>query len=116
MTHFDWLTLIWVGERGNFTPCWLLLNTSEMVKALTLAFCSIQQHFNRDVYVKFGIPYLPQSPHIGQKSDGDILDFQISGQSLTKRNCHKSRTSDDNEIKLGPVTKLDTRNKKSFKK
>ena len=42
--------------------------------------------------------------------------FQISGQSLIKGNCHNSRTSDDTDMKLGPVTKLDKRNKTSSKK
>ena len=42
---------------------------------------------------------------------GAISDFRISGQSLIKWNCHNSRTSDDIDIKLEPVTKLDTRNK-----
>ena len=27
---------------GNFTPCWFSLNNSEMVEAVTLAFCSNQ--------------------------------------------------------------------------
>ena len=46
----------------------------------------------------------------GQESDGGISDFRISGHSLIKENCHNSKTSDDIDIKLGPVTKLDTRN------
>ena len=41
--HCSWalvpiLTLIW----DNFLPCWVSLNDSETVKAVTLAFCSIQ--------------------------------------------------------------------------
>ena len=28
--------------------------------------------------------------------------FPISGQSLIKKNSHKSRTSNDNDMKLGP--------------
>ena len=56
---------------------------------------------------KFGIHNLPQSPDIGQNSDGGISDFQ---------NCHNSRTSDDRDMKLGPVTKLDKRNKTTSKK
>ena len=59
---------------------------------------------------------LPQSPDIKQNSDGVISDFRISGQSLVKRNCHNSRTSDDIDMKLGPVTKLDKRNKTTSKK
>ena len=36
-----------------------------------------------------------------------ISHFRISGQSFIKENWHKSRTSDDFGMKLGPVTKLD---------
>ena len=74
-----------------------------MIKAVTLAFL---RHL-----VTFCIPYLPQSLDIGKNSDGSISDFRIFRQSLIKENCHVSRTSDDNDIKLGPVTKLDKRNK-----
>ena len=49
-------------------------------------------------------------------SHGGIFDFQISGQSLIKVNCQNSRTSDDVDMKLGPVTKLDKRNKATSKK
>ena len=52
----------------------------------------------------------PQSPDIGQNPDGGISDFQISGQSLIKE-THNSRTSDNIDMKLRPVTKLDNRNK-----
>ena len=48
---------------------------------------------------------MPQSPDIGQNSDGGISDFQISGQSFTEENCHNSRTSNDIDVKLGPATK-----------
>ena len=58
----------------------------------------------------FSISDLPQSPDIGQNSDWGISDFRISGQSL-KRNCHSSRTSGDIDMKLGTVTKIDTRSK-----
>ena len=57
-----------------------------------------------------------QSPDIGQNSDGDISDFRISGQSLSKVNCHNSRTSNDVDKKLGSVTKIDKRNKTTSKK
>ena len=70
----------------------------------------------RDVCAKLGISYSPQSPDIGQNSDRGISDFRISGQSLIKENCHNSRTSDDIDMKLGPVTKLDKRNKTASKK
>ena len=45
---------------------------------------------------------LLQSRYIRQNSDRCISDFWISGQSLVKKNCHKSRTSNDNDMKLGP--------------
>ena len=64
---------------------------------------------------KYGTANLPQSPDIGQNLDGGISDFRISGQSLIKENCHNSRTSDDIGMKLGPVTKLDKRNKTTSK-
>ena len=58
---------------------------------------------------------MPPCPDIGQNPDGGIFDFHISGQFLIKENCHNSRTSDDIDIKLGPVTKLDKRNKTTSK-
>ena len=66
---------------------------------MTLAFCSIQEHFIRNICAKVGIPNLPIS-------DGGISDFQISGQSLVKENCRNSRTSDGTDMKLGRVTKI----------
>ena len=56
-------------------------------------------------------PYLPQSRNIGENSDRVILNFWSSGQSLIKRNCHNSRTSDDIDMKLRPVSHIDKRNK-----
>ena len=72
--------------------------------------------FLRDIRAKCGIPNSPQSTDIGQSSDGSISDFRISGQSLTKENCHNSRARDDIGIKLRLVTKLDKRNKTTSKK
>ena len=59
---------------------------------------------------------MPQSSDIGQNSDGGIFDFRISGQSFIKGNCHNSRASDDIDMKLGTVTKLQKRNKTTSKK
>ena len=98
------------------SPRWFSLNNSKTVNAVTLEFCSIQQHAIRDIRAKFGIHNLPQSPDIGQNPDGGISDFWISGQSLIKKFCHNSRTSDDIDMKFGPVTKLDKRNKTTSKK
>ena len=49
--------------------------------------------------------------NIGQIPDGYISNFSISGQSFIKENYHNSRTSDDIDMKLGLVTKLDKKNK-----
>ena len=43
-------------------------------------------------------------------------DFRISGQSLIKGNCHSSTTNDGINMKVGPVTKLDKRNKTTSNK
>ena len=59
---------------------------------------------------------MPESPDTGQNSDRGISDFRISGQSLTKENCHNSRNCDDLDMKLGAETKLDKRNKTTSKK
>ena len=56
------------------------------------------------------------SPDIGQNSDGSISNFWISDQSLLKKNCKNSRASDDIDMKLGPVTKLEKRKKTTSKK
>ena len=92
----------------NFTaphpaPSWFSLNDSETVNVVTLAFCSIQQHFIADIGAKFGIPDFPQSSDIGPKLDGGISNFQISGQFLIKENCHNFRTSNDIDMKHGPA-------------
>ena len=47
-----------------------------------------------------GNPNSPQSPDIEQNSDRGISDFRISGQSLIKKNCHNSRTSNDIDTKF----------------
>ena len=106
----------WGGSNFTILPWWFSLNKSETTRAVTLEFCRIKHNFIRDVRAKFGIPNSPQSPVIGQNSDGGISDFRMSGQSLVKGNCHNSRTSDDTDMELGPVTKLDKRNKATSKK
>ena len=58
------------------------------------------------IRAKFGIPNSTQSPNIGQNSNGRISNFHISGQSLITEICHNSRTSDDIDMNLEPVTKL----------
>ena len=63
-----------------------VLNNSETVKAVTLEFCNIQQHFIRDIRPKFGIPNSPQSADIGQNSDGGN---STSPPPISKRNPKK---------------------------
>ena len=60
---------------------------------------------------KFGIPASSQPLDIKQNSDRDISDFRNSSKFLVEGNCHNSRTSDDIDMKLVPVTKIDKRNK-----
>ena len=75
-----------------------------------MTFFSPQYHFIRDICVRFNISNSPQSPDIWRNSDGGISYFQISGQSFINENYYNSGISHDNDIKLGSVTKLDTRN------
>ena len=76
----------------------------------------IQGNSIRDIRAKFGIHHAPQSPDTGKNSEAGISNFRISGQSLIKENFPNSRTSDDIDIKFGPVTKIDKRNKTASKK
>ena len=60
------------------------------------------------VWVSFNL-----SLNILGKTQMEVSDF---GQSLIKENCHNSRISDDINMKLGPVPKLDKKNKTMSKK
>ena len=55
-------------------------------------------------------------PDFGQNSDGNISIFRIFGQFLIKENCLNFRTNYDIDMELGPVTKIDKRNKTTSKK
>ena len=44
-----------------------------------------------------------------ENPDSSISDFRISSQYLIKENYRNSRTSNDINIKLGPVNKIDKR-------
>ena len=103
------------GEGGN-PSSWFSFNNLETVKALSLAFCNIQKNFIRSFPSEFGIPNSAQSPDIWQNFRRGISNFRISGLSLIKENCHNSRTSDVIDLKVGPVTKLDKRNKNLLSK
>ena len=86
------------------------------MKAVNLWHFATFSNISLDIHAKFGMPNLPQSSDIGQNSDRDISNFQISGQSLSKVYCHNSITCDDIYMKLEPVTKLDKSTKQSQKK
>ena len=81
-------TIIWVWIKFYPLPLyWFSFNTLETIKAVTLATCSIQQHFIRYIHAKFGISNSLQYPELGQNLDGGISDFWISGESPIKENC-----------------------------
>ena len=101
---------------GNFNPPLFSIKNSEMVKPVTLAFFRLQLQSIRHISAKFSIPNLSQSPDIGQNSDMCVSNFRISGQFLIKENCHNSRISNNFDMKLEPVTKLDKRNTAMLKK
>ena len=103
------------GSRGNFNPlpCWFSFNNSEKLNAVTLAFCSIQLHFFRDIPAKYGNLNWSRSPDIWQNSGGDISIFHISGQFPVNESCHNSRTSNYIEMKFGPVTTLDQKDRRN---
>ena len=93
--------------------CWFSLNNSETVKAVTWQFAAFSQ-----ILLKTFVPNLvfltsASRQILGKNSDGGIYDFQKSGQSLIKINCHNSRTGDDIEW---PVTKRDKRNNPASQK
>ena len=98
------------GGGGNFTPPppppppLFSFYNSEKVKSVTLAFCSIQYDLIKDKFYYWA------------KFIRGYFRFRISGQSFLKENCHNSRTSQDIEMKLGPVPKRDKRNMATSKK
>ena len=68
----------------------------------------------KDIFAKRGIHNVVSG--VEQNSDGGISDFEISGQSLIKENCHNFRTSNYIDIKIEPVTKFGKRNTTMSKK
>ena len=46
-----------------------------------------------------------QWPVIGKNPETVVSIFRISGQSLINENCHNSKTSADNEMKLSSETR-----------
>ena len=87
-------------------PCCFSINNSQTVIAVILAFRSIHYHFIKNICAKFGIRISPQSPYIEQNSDGLYPISRFLVNPLKKENCRNSRTGDNTDMKLGPVTKL----------
>ena len=105
-----------MGGAKNVLPCLFFLNNYEMAKAVTLVFCIIQLHFIGNIRVKFSIHNFPQPPDIWKNSNAGISDFRISGQFLIIKNCHNYRISGCQDMKLGPVIKIDKKKKTTSKK
>ena len=105
----SFLTLIWDFGGGVI---WFSLNKSETVKAVTWHFAAFS-----NILLETFVPNLIflTSPNLQILGKTQMGVFPISGQSLIKRNCNNSRTS-DNDMKLRPVTKLDKKNKTMSKK
>ena len=101
---------------SNFTPWRFSLNNSETVDTVTLAFCAAFSNVSVETFVPYLVSLTCSNLQILGKTETGISDFLISGQSLIKENSHNSRTSDDIDMKLEPVTKLDKRNKTTSKK
>ena len=107
--------LISTGRRNSPPPPPPL--SLKTVKAVTLAFCSIQLQHSVTLLQTF-MPSLvsitrPSLQILGKTQTGV---FPISGQSLVKENCHNSRVRDDIDMKLGPVTTIGKRNKTTSNK
>ena len=100
---------VWVGRGLFYLPCWFSLNNSETLEPCH--FATFSNILYEKICAKFGIHNLLQFPDITQNSGWGISDFRISGQPLLKENCYNPRTSGDIDMKLGPVTKLDKKNK-----
>ena len=58
---------------------------------------------------------LAPSSDVSQNPYRIIFDFWISVKFLIQKNCYNSRTTNDIDIKLGPVTKPDNLNKTAAK-
>ena len=70
----------------------------------------------RAINTNWGIIAYKFKINLTLNSDRGISDFQISGQSLIKENYQNSRTSDNIDMELGPVTKTEKRKKTTSKK
>ena len=84
------------GGCSKITPYRYVNHSLGTVKDITLTFCSIH-YFSVETFVS-NLNSLTRN--IGQKLD----IFQL--RDILNKSCHNSRTSNDIDMKLEPVTKL----------
>ena len=70
----------------------------------------------KKIHAKLGIANSLQSPDIGQNLDRSIFNSRFLGKSFMKESCDSSRTCNDIDMKLGPITRLDKRNTMTLQK
>ena len=70
----------------------------------------------KKIRAKLGIANSLQSPDIGQNLDRSIFNSRFLDKSFIKESCDSSRTCNDIDLKLGPITRLDKRNTMTLKK
>ena len=96
-----------VGGRVILLPYSFSLNNSETVKAIALALSS-----SHGILWETSVPNLifltcPSLQILGITQTGVFLISRF----WVQENCHNSKTSNDIDMNLGPVTKIDKRNK-----
>ena len=84
------------------------------MKAVNLAFCSIKLLFIRDIHAKFGIHNSSQSSDMAQNSDEGIPISEFLVKFFMNKYRHNTRASNDIDMKLEPVNKLNKRNTTTF--
>ena len=103
-------------EGVNVIPLLFSLNISETVKTVTCHFAAFS-NFSLETLVPNLVSLTRPSLQVSDKNqDKGISNFCIFGESLTNKNCHNFRTSNDINMKLRPVTKLDKGNTAKSKK
>ena len=83
-------------------PRWFSLKNSKMVKAVPWYFAAFS-NISLETFVPNLVSITRPSPQVSGKTQ--------TGVFLIKENRCNSRTSDDIDMELRPLTKLDTRNK-----
>ena len=91
------------GGGGNFTPCWLSLNNSRILQH------SVTFYYKSSCQIWYSL-LAPVFRYWAKLRRGYFRSPDLWSIPY-KRTCHNSRTSHNIDMKLGPVTKLDKRNK-----